>query len=289
MSKEIDDLLSDMTGGEVPVEAAPIEEAPPEEAAIVDPIQTLEPEAPAEPVAVPPVDPSPAAALAAPSEQEPPPIVDAPPAVEDPQHTIASLRQQLEEMAAKTLGVQIPVAPTEKPVESIAITPPPQVAPVEQGGIITFVENEEKFDEAMKTAEGFNRILTGVVQKSVETVLRNVPQMVVKLADTQITMRSAINEFYTKNEDLVQSKAYVGMVANELAAKNPDWTLDKLLGSLGGEVRGRLKMVVGGKAPAAPNSAPEARPGFVPKGGGGKPPSAPALTGQAKQIADLIS
>jgi hypothetical protein len=204
------------------------------------------------------------------------------------QRTILSLREQLEEMAARTLGVKPDAKPAESATTSEAseVVQARVVAP-EKGGVISFIETEEQFDEAMKTAEGFNKILTGVVQKSVETVLRSVPQMVVKLADSQITMRSAINEFYTHNTDLVASKAYVGMVANELAAKNPDWTLDKLLGNLGGEVRTRLKMVT--SSVQQTKGGAEAKPAFVPKGGGGKPPSGPGLTGQDKEIVDLIS
>jgi hypothetical protein len=46
-----------------------------------------------------------------------------------------------------------------------------------------------------------------------------------------------------------------------------------------------LKMVAAAQ-PAAPGAP---KPGFVPRGGGGKPPSGPVLTGQDKQISDLIS
>jgi hypothetical protein len=285
VNEQINELLADMIPAAPVVEEAPVVETPiVEEPAVV---QASEPEASGEPP-LPPADASPAAELATPAQEPPfiPPIEEPVVVVDEKEETIKSLRQQLEEMAAKTLGMPAEVKPTDIKVDdAAALAPPAQPAPVSKGGFISFVESEEQFDEVMKTPEGFNRLLTGVVQRSVETVLRNVPQMVVKLADQQITTRSAINEFYMENKDLVANKAYVGMVANEMASKNPDWALDKLLGELGKEVKTRLKMVAAAQ-PAAPGAP---KPGFVPRGGGGKPPSGPVLTGQDKQISDLIS
>jgi hypothetical protein len=289
VNEQINELLDGMIPAAPAVEAAPIEtpvETPIEASAD---IQVNEPEAPGESPPLSPADLSPPAVLATPAQEPPfiPPIEEPVIVVDEKEETIKSLRQQLEEMAARTLGVQPPAPAEPKPAEPVipAAVVPIQAAPVSKDGFINFIESEEQFDEVMKTPEGFNKLLTGVVQRSVETVLRNVPQMVVKLADQQITTRSAINEFYMENKDLVSNKAYVGMVANEMAAKNPDWTLDKLLGELGKEVKTRLKMAIAAQ-PAAPGAP---KPGFVPRGGGGKPPSGPTLTGQDKQIADLIS
>jgi hypothetical protein len=289
LENEVNDLLNGMIGPDKLVaEEPPAPETPPvEEPPVVPPVETPKEEPPAAPEEPPAVT-SPTAEPAKPPAQEAP-LVETPvvPMLSEDQSTIVSLRQQLEELAARTLGVP-PVA-AEKPAETpkeekpIAVGAPVAVAPVSTGGVFTFVKSEEEFDEAMKTAEGFNKILTSVVQLAQENILKTVPQVVVRLADSQITMRGAIQEFYTHNEDLVANKAYVGMIANELASKNPDWTLDKLLGQLGKEVRGRLKMTV------KDVKVPEDKPAFVPKGGGGKPPSAPALNGQDKQIIDLIS
>jgi hypothetical protein len=276
----------EVTPPEVPPETPPEvpPETPPAVPPMVDPTK-LPPETPPEvPPIVPPVTPP-----------EVPPVVppvvppETPPTLtreQELEQALAAQRVELEELAKRVVTPSAEPLPRDE--KGNVVSPPPTPPPVFQ-----FVKDDAEFDDALRSPENFNKLLTGVMFKSVESVMRAVPKLVMNLADQQITTRSAIQEFYANNKDLIPSKAYVGMVADELVAKNPDWKLDKLMGELGKEVRGRLKLTAPGAGPTPPARTPaggDTPPAFAGAGraggrGGGGANESPLQ----KDIDNLIS
>jgi len=159
---------------------------------------------------------------------------------------------------------------------------------------IKFLATEDDVDNALKTANGMNTMLSGVVAKAQEMILPLAQQLAVQIAHSVYNQRRAADDFYTANQDLVANKAYVGMVADELARTNPEWNMLQVMEKLGDEVRNRLRLSGGQVAapqqtqqhPAAP--APTPAPAFA-TGGGARPTGgAPVQNTLASEIADLL-
>ena len=276
-TEEINDFLSEEPAADVTPPADGAEAAPPADTPVVDNAEPAPAAADPAP-AVPPADVTPPAAAVE------PPVTPAP-VVDDREELINTLNAQINDLSSRIIAQPVAAEPKAPASDATPIVP--------EGQALEFVKDNAAFDEVMKSPENFNRLLTSVMNKSVETVLRSVPQLVVRLADQQITTRSAINEFYTNNKDLIPSKPFVGVVANDLAAKHPDWDLPKLLGELSTEVRSRLKLVMaasgGAPAPGATAPAPGAgAPAFAGAGGSGKGALDRRTTLQ-KDVDDLIA
>lgn len=247
---------------------------------------------------VPPTPPTPTdgAPPAPPAPPTPPePSVGDPPVKtreQEDAETIETLRKQVVEMSAK-ISMQPAAPPVPEPVKDAqgnVIPPTPTPPPVFQ-----FVKDEAEFDGILKSAEEYNKHMTGVMYKTIETVFRTVPKMMSQLADQHVTARLTVKEFYDNNKDLLPNKAFVGMVANEISAKNPDWNLEKVMGELGKEVRTRLRMGTGvipqapppgGRPPAAPPAGNP--PAFAGGGGGGRRGSGSGESPLQKEINELI-
>lgn len=124
-----------------------------------------------------------------------------------------------------------------------------------------------------------------IVESATESILRSIPVLVSKVADESVVRRMAVAEFYSANKDLVNNKAFVGMVANEMAQLHPEWTLDQVISELGPEVRKRLNLVTN-----APASEPVQKPAFVPGVSRGGRRSAPSsqVSALQKELNDLI-
>jgi hypothetical protein len=208
---------------------------------------------------------------------------------------LAETRMRLEEMAGRIISPPQPQRPPMTPEQQAAYK-----AEMEKRAkaAIKFLPDDASFDEVMKTADNFNMLLTKVANFAAERVLRMVPQVATTYVDQQLTYKTAAQEFYRENSDLVPHMKYVGFVSNELLAKNANWDLPTLLQATEKEVRARLKLPKGNSQVVKPGRRTEtgtthtveANPGFVPGGGGGRRGSAQSpLSGQEKDIMDLIS
>jgi hypothetical protein len=234
-----------------------------------------------------------------------PPIEVKPPVVEPPKGEETELdrmkkenedfRKQLSDMAERVAAA--PQQPKLTPEQQAAAAEARKKLPPQ---ILKFIPDEESFDEVMKTADGFNTLLTSVFNAAVQHSLRLMPQVATQLVDSQITLRTTAQEFYQANPDLIPHKKYVGFVANELAAQHADWDLPTLLQNAEKEVRTRLKIApaqAGGintgvvQTREGNTHTVQDNPGFVPSGGGGRRgvASSEKLTGVERDIADLIS
>ena len=165
--------------------------------------------------------------------------------------------------------------------------------------VIPFLSSDALYDQATKSAESFNALLTAVVNTAVAKSVQMLPNITARFVDRQMSTRLSVQEFLTANKDLIPHRKYLGFVSNELAAKHPEWDLPTLLTESEKEVRGRLKLTKptqqqldSGVVQGATRTV-ESDPAFVPSGGGGGNRRGGGqtvkLTGQDKQIMDLIS
>lgn len=233
MEKEIGDLI-DMPIQEEPliveetpvaVEPPPAEEVPPT-VGETPPVEDALP--PAEPPEVLPA-----------ADQPPPastPSVDPRDAeMQSLRDTIASLQQTIEAVSKQA------VAPVQQVQEQLP------------SASIKFIETEEAFDKALNNVDNFNALLQSVIEKAHEAWEARLPQVVSPLIHQTYNQRSIVDDFYRANQDLATNKAYVGIVANEIAAQHPDWDMGKVIENLAGEVRNRLRL---GNVPASTTPSP---------------------------------
>jgi hypothetical protein len=281
MENELEKSVSDFVSDEPKVEEAPVESAPP----------TVEPPAvPDPPIVEPPIEPPVTPLEGKPVEQSmsapPPAQVPVQEPVADPKDmelatlrsTVEDLRKMIEQTAAQaTMSKPAPVS--AEPAAS---------------SVIKFIEKEEDLDKVLNSVDNFNAFMTTALQKGNEQILTTIPQIITKLADQVVTQRMAVAEFYGANKDLAGNKAFVGMVANDIAAKNPGWNMQQIIEKLGEEVRNRLRLSgVATQPPGAPvmqppPSTPEA-PAFVPGSGARQGAGGSSLTRMEKDIADMIA
>lgn len=208
-----------------------------------------------------------------------------------------ALRQRLEELAGKIIT----------PTQPKPMTPEEEKRKKDEQAkqVLRFVPNDEVFDEVMKSADNFNALLTSIVNVAVERSIRIVPQIATQLIDQHFNLKTAVDTFYTENNDLKPHMKYIGFIANEISSQHPDWGLSQILQEV--EKEARVKLNIPKSALSVPgsvtiknaqtgstntNTANNTNPGFVPGGGGsrtGSPSSTGNLTKAEKEIVDLIS
>jgi hypothetical protein len=291
--KKLEEDVATLMGGDPPKAEPPAAPEPPATPPAAEPPEPAEPPPAAEPPkAEPPKGEPPAPTPEPPAApvQLPTPVAPAPPAppIDPKDAELAELKKTVEhlrglvESAARQAATPpapqpLPLGPDGKPVEA-------------KPTVYKFIEKEEELDKVLDSVDSFNGYMTKVVEKAQESVLTSIPQLVARMADQVVTQKMAVMEFYQKNQDLTGNKAYVGMVANELAAAHPDWNMEKIITELGPEVRNKLRLAGIATQPSVqpPANPPAEHPAFVPgspaRPGGG----VPQMTAMEKDIASLI-
>ena len=141
--------------------------------------------------------------------------------------------------------------------------------------IVQFVD-QNTFEEATSSAEGLNALLTTVVntaaqegeRRGYERAIRETPALVEKLTEKTVSVREAVHDFLTENPDLVPVRKFVGLMTNELRAKNPDWPVEKLFNEAGKVVREKLKLSKVAKE-INDDKGSDGKPAFSTRGAGG--------------------
>lgn len=210
---------------------------------------------------------------------------------------IDALRAQLEVMAegrfAEPPKPKEEVRPkVEEPrdIETISIPQAVQRPEAE----IDFVKDVD-LEEFISNKQTLNRVLNNVYRTafengrriSVEEALRHIPEVVKHNVVQQVTLRAATDDFYARNQDLQPYKKVVAVVAEALAASNPDWPLEKLFSETEVETRKRLLLHKRATEIATPVVTPPPRFAKVGKGTGKQ--AGDTRTDFQKQIDDLIS
>lgn len=232
------------------------------------------------------------------------PVVPEVPAKTQEQTEVEILRQQLAEMREAMEKMAAGPTPVPAPAPAPAAQPQAQAPTTDQQmnlkQILRFLPNDETYDQVTKNAENFNILLTNVVNTAVQRSLQMLPQVATRLVDTQMTARTAVDEFYRANEDLLPYRKFVGFITAEVAAAHADWALDDVLKESNRLSRERLKLpTVASRTPQQPvqpqtpaSQTVAQNPAFVPGGanrGRRANAQADAPTGQEQQIIDILS
>lgn len=143
-----------------------------------------------------------------------------------------------------------------------------------------FFKDKEEYEKVFEDPKLMNEVLLRVHNKAVEKTIRMLPQVIKNVVDTHMVVHSKTADFFKENEDLLPHREFVGFVANDLATKNPDWSVGKLFEELAPEVRKRLGLR---------NKIAVGKAGFAKKGTSAKKPPEKELPSVEKEIMELIS
>jgi len=217
--------------------------------------------------------------------------------------------EQLRERLQKTIdfyegrGGQVPApTPTTDSKPAAEPEPTPQLQPKEITlEPVTFVRPEDvadMSDDPEKLATFLNVMMNKVrldaVQQAIplaqERTMLSVPQVTAQYIKRHNAMKALVDDFYDKNKDLKVVQRSVGMIANEVHAENPDWTVQKVFD----EAATRTRAALGLKTPVAgakpdQGTKPADNPAFANPSQSRARGAQKKLSGMAKEIDDLIS
>lgn len=257
LQASIDSMLTSITGVPVTPEPAPAASPPPEPAPaepVAEPAPAQEAEPAPEPAPVQAVEPEPASSPA--------------PAADPRDEEIKALKEHNE--ALLDLFNKQGVAPAIAPVAGPAPAPtpePPAPAPVSQAtsGPIEFIKNDEQFQEALTTREGFNKLLTEVYARGKSDAVAASGGSIADVVNSAVNIHLKAERFFQANEDLRPYRSVIGMLTTNLLQLHPEWNdgvYDRLFAELPNATRTALKL----------RSAQPAQPAAtVPPSNGGKP------------------
>ena len=235
-------------GREEPVEEEPVVD-PPEDDPVVDP--EPDPEPTIEPDPEPEPDPDPVI------EPEPDPEPTPDPEPEPVPDETKTLREENERLRKQVEDLHVKKTPEPEPPAD------PEPEPIQE---INFLGEDVDLDDLTRNPDLLNKILNKVFvagmeqsRKSQEDTLRAVPDIVKTNVATQAGLAKEVKKFYTDNADLEPFKKVVAAVYEELAAENPDWTIDKIFEEVGNETRNRLELH---KKATEPKPDPDPKPNF---------------------------
>lgn len=205
------------------------------------------------------------------------------------------LVEMLAEMSAQAMpGVapapaQAPAQKVEQQAQQAPIQQQPQ-APQQQWQPKPYVKDAASLEETLQDPNKFNEVLGGVENNIIGSIYRAIPQLVTQIVNQQMAGAFAAKQFYSENEDLMPLQNLVAREAMLLEAQDPNLSRNplELFRKAGTSVREKLAMVRKPNTRVAP--AQTAAPAFAtpPKGQAVRQATAPTLTGQEKQIADLF-
>lgn len=142
--------------------------------------------------------------------------------------------------------------------------------------------SDEDFQASLENKAVLEKLLTTVRDQAVERTVQSIPQLVTSMIKQQLYLNEMSREFYQANEDLAGMRPFVGVVANEIASKNPGLKPEEVLDRTAVEVRKRLQM----KVNTAMKTSPE-NPG-LPQTGNRQRVNTPNLSGLEKDLTDLM-
>lgn len=136
------------------------------------------------------------------------------------QAEIARLRQQLEEANARFIEKQAPVS---KPKES---TPPTTIQA--RDFLPEGVDVEDVLTDKNKLNNLLNQVFQTAVVETTQRMALSLPDIVEAQVRQQTALRQSVESFYTKHPHLTGFKRTVSAAATEIAAANPDWSVDQV-------------------------------------------------------------
>ena len=136
------------------------------------------------------------------------------------QAEIARLRQQLEEANARFIEKQAPVS---KPSES---APPTTIQA--RDFLPEGVDVEDILTDKNKLNSLLNQVFQTAIVETTQRMALSLPDIVEAQVRQQSALRQSVDSFYTKHPHLTGFKRTVSAAATEIAAANPDWSVDQV-------------------------------------------------------------
>lgn len=153
----------------------------------------------------------------------------------EPDDVVTKLRQRVAELET---GKAFEKEEEEEEIEAPKKKKEPPVQTIED-----FV-TEEEFEAIQSDPRKLNEVLHKVYQRASadtsERVLKQIPEIVQASSARQMTLQEAVKKFYASNPDLQEHAKYVGYVANQIKAKNPEMAINDILDETEKEVRKSL-------------------------------------------------
>ena len=148
------------------------------------------------------------------------PVDEPAPQLTPEQAEIARLRQQLEEANARFIEKQAPVS---KPSESALPTTIQARDFLPEG-----VDVEDVLTDKNKLNNLLNQVFQTAVVETTQRMALSLPDIVEAQVRQQTALRQSVESFYTKHPHLTGFKRTVSAAATEIAAANPDWSVDQV-------------------------------------------------------------
>lgn len=191
---------------------------------------------------------------------------------------VRGLRTRVDDVHGKLVSAGVQIKPDQKVETEVDRKTEKEIEKKVEAEVINFMK-DFNMDELIDNPESLNKLLVVVYNKAiqdaetrtVEKVLRSIPQLVVNYASRHVSMSELVREFYDKNQDLTSVKRTVATVANEVASENPDWDVSKVFEEaatrtrrlLGIQKRDRVNPSEKGKDPAFVSKQARARRGQI--------------------------
>lgn len=147
-----------------------------------------------------------------------------------------------------------------------------------------FLQSDDDLDTVLNSSENLNKVLNSAVQTAIQHVYKGLPGVVKNNVAQQVQLQETVSNFYSNNPELKKHRSFVGKVSERIMSEHSDWSMQKVLDETSKEARKRLKLKQKAETKNTKN------PGFA-KGGksGGKKGGQAKLSGQEKQVADMLS
>lgn len=129
-----------------------------------------------------------------------------------------------------------------------------------------FIPDDETFQNALTSREGFNTLLNETYRKMVakarELSLADAGQTASKIARSTVSQAQLVRDFYTQNQDLLPVRDFVAFKLRELAATEPNLTAEEALEKVGPLVRRSAGLGTATKVAGAKPPTPQSNPAF---------------------------
>jgi hypothetical protein len=206
--------------------------------------------------------------------------------VDDVTQMRSDMARMAEIMAKHGLSLNAPAASSSPGATPASAQAAPVATVHAPAAEMKLFESPEEFEQMLTNPELFHKKATAIRDAAVEQVLGSVPILVGQMVQQALEVRETVRDFYEGNKDLIPFKPFVALVAQEIAAAEPELKRGEVFAKTATEVRKRLAIKANSTEPTPP--APRA-PGLPGARTGTRAPGAPELKGLEKDIFDTIS
>lgn len=155
---------------------------------------------------------------------------------------LTTLRTQVESLTKiinDLAGGDKPVAPISEE------TPTGEAVPVD-ATVEKLLETMD-FDQVMDKKESFVKFFLDAMEvvkaETVQQTLLSIPQVVGSVVHRQASLRDVAMTFYTTHPELKPVKQYVGKVATQISAENPEWDIQQVFEETAKKVKDTLNIL----------------------------------------------